>query len=245
MGKTRTFIVRHILEVRFKQKNFSFLDYYGELIDAIHAATKFEKVKVEGAGARVELASEDLSKTYFFSLENFGFQLDAEKDIESFRTNATKILTILSDFSKYEIKDPLRIGTKSTFFCNIPSRSEEGIREIFFNKMFANKQTFEQATGLEISDIAFAYLDAKNSQVQSHIMTGPSNLNEVIEKFFSKPKLYKDFGKESGVFYETDTYSEELGKLDVTSIAAQISSQIGLIEKGFEGYMDLFNEKTR
>ena len=62
MGKTRTFIARHILEVRFKQKNFSFLDYYGELIDAIHAATDFEKVKVEGAGARVELASEDLSK---------------------------------------------------------------------------------------------------------------------------------------------------------------------------------------
>ena len=245
MPKVKTFIAKHVLEVRFKEKNFKFLDFYGELIDALHSATDFEKVKVENAGARIEVASADYSKTYFFSLENFGFQIDAETDIESFKTHVSKLLAFVGNFQKFELKDILRIGTKSSFFCHIPSRPEEGLRQIFFNKLFANKSAFESTTGLEITDIAFTYFDAKSGDVKSNILTGPSNLEEAISRYFQKPKLYSGFNQKAGVFYDIDTYSEYLGKLTSAELNSKIATQIGVIEKSFTGYMDLFNEKTK
>lgn len=245
MGKQKTFTARHILEIRHTKKTFNFLDYYGELVDHLLNTTGFDKIKVEKSGARVEVVSDNLDETYFFSFENFGFQIEAKDDFQSFNDTTIKILKIIEDFPKYRLRDVIRIGTKSTVFCNIPSRSEDGIKQLFFNKLFANKDRFESNTGLKVEDIAFLYLDTKNDGIQSHITTGPSNLEEVIARYLPKVDLYLPFGKKSGVFYEIDAYSENLEDVTLEKIKSQVEKQIALIEKSFTGYMSLFNDKTK
>jgi hypothetical protein len=245
MAKKKTFIARHVLEVRHSKKSFNFLDYHGELVDYLLDATGYEKIKVDKSGARIEVVSKDLKETFFVSFENFGLQLEAIEDFKTFKDQSLKLLKIIDGFAKYHLRKVVRIGTESTIFVNIPSRAEEGIRQIYFNKLFANKANFERKTGLKVTDIAQLYLDTDNDGIKTNITTGPTNFNEVINRFFVKAGLYDTFGGKNGVFYKIDAYSENLKETGLEILSNQIIKQIDLISNSYEGYSSLFNEKTK
>jgi hypothetical protein len=245
MAKVKTYIGRHILEVRLEKRIFNFLDFKGELIDFLLEKTDFPKVSINTDGVRIEIASETLDQKYFVSFQNFGFQIDAQSGFDNFKVSTSNLISMLIKYKKYKTNKIARLGTKSSIFCNIRSRSESEIRQLFFDKLFANKNIFEEKTKLKVDDLGFFFLDNNYNEYKTHLTVGPGNLDEFIQKYIGKIDLYKDFKSKSGIIIDLDVYSENLGKLNYDKIVEKSNSQIDTIEEIFNNFIKFFDEKAK
>src|SRR3989338_5478432 len=104
-------IIKHVLEIRLKLRRFSFLDLKGQLTDEIVSKnTDFTKIKI--LDTRIDVANEELTEFLFFSVENFGMQIDGSLDFGEFKNKIEKLFRIVKNFNKYPIDNLIRIGTK-------------------------------------------------------------------------------------------------------------------------------------
>jgi hypothetical protein len=246
MAKKDTIIIKHILEIRLKKRIFSFLDFRGELVDFLLDKTGFERIKISDNGARIDVVSKDLSEIFFFSLENFGLQIDGAEDFDSFRNQTNKIFNLIQEYGNYSIGDVVRIGTKSSIFCHIPGGSFEGTKQKYIDLMLCGSKKIEEKSELELKDIAFTFMDLQEkngSKGKAHITTGPATKEEVIEKFFGKNEKYLNFSKENGIYYEIDYYQPEEKNLTQEQLRQQVLSNINAVEKKFNGFLSLFKDE--
>src|SRR5688572_18263868 len=96
-------LIRYVLEVRLKNRLFSFSDFRGSMVDHLIEKADFEQIKLSGNGARIDLKNSKKDKFYFVSIENFGLQSEANTDFESFQNQAAELIEKIKSFEKYSI----------------------------------------------------------------------------------------------------------------------------------------------
>lgn len=235
--------MKHILEIKFEEKVFSFLDLKGKMIDYLLEKTQYGKIKISSSGSRIDIVSNDLKEMFFFSIENFGFQIEGAKDFKQFSEKTLQIFNLISEFKNYKYGKPLRIGTKSSIFFHKPGMSLEGIKQKFINQTVRNKDELEKITGSKIIDTGLAFLDLTDDFGKSHLTVGPASKNEVISRFFGLHPLYRDFGKENGVYFELDYFQDNSNKIN-TNLENQVLFNISKIEEKFNNFISyLLGEK--
>lgn len=92
MSKGDQFLARHIVEIRLDDRLFSFVDFKGSLIDFLAREAGIKKIKLQEQ--RIDVATEDLHKSMFFSWENLGFQLEASTDFDSFHKQIDEFFSL-------------------------------------------------------------------------------------------------------------------------------------------------------
>lgn len=239
-------IARHTLEVRLKNKIFSFLDFKGKMIDYLVKGTGYENIRFANNGSRIDLVSEDFSEAFFFSLSNFGFQIEGAEDFEGFKIKVNKIFSLLNDFSEYDFSSVVRVGTRSTILCHKKNKNYEVIKQLYKDLMFKDYAKIEKKMGSKVLDVGFILNDMEKDGGKLHITTGPMTKDESIQKIFGDHEKYSSFQSGHGVFYDIDYYKEEFDE-DITkeNIKKLVMSNIDTLQETFEGFIDyFFNEKT-
>lgn len=240
---TEKIVMRHILEVRLSKRLFSFLDFKGEMIDFF--ADKFEapQMKLYANGVRFDLASDDLAKLYFFSHENFGFQIDASQSFDSFRSFVNTFIEALKTFPKYKwTGEVVRLGTKSSILYHRKGDSFESLKQSYKDMVLKDYQRIAELTKSDIVDTAHIF-DLKVSTGNANVLTGPVTKEKAIHKFYGgQEKLYKDtFDKNNGLMFSIDVANTEPLKLqDLDALKEQINKQINDIETVFNGFKTQF-----
>jgi hypothetical protein len=235
--KDHSIIMRHVLEVRLKNRQFSFLDYKGELADYFIKKTGFGKVRL--TGDRIDVVSDDLNKIYFVSLENFGFQLDGSRSFKEFSENTQKFFEIIEEFKKYDLNNIIRIGTRTSVLYHAKGDSLEGLKQKFKNRMAENSTDLEKAIGQKINDVAYTY-DLENNEHKSHLLLGPVMLQEANNRFLGGKKVYESFEKDQGIYYEIDLYKEISKNIDISEAKRIIEENVSSISSGFENFINYF-----
>ncbi|HUS60288.1 MAG TPA: hypothetical protein VMX76_02820 [Nevskiaceae bacterium] len=236
-------IIKHVLEIRLKKKNFSFLDFRGEMIDYLLSKTGFERIKISNNGARIDVVSSDLSEIFFFSIENFGLQIDGADDFKQFNEKVNQLFSLIEGFGKYKFSDVVRVGTKSSVFCHQKGKSLEAVKQKYTDLMLSGYKKIEKATGASLKDLAFTFMDFEEGLGKTHILTGPVTKDEVITKFFGMHQKYQDFSKKVGIFYDIDYYQEKEKQVELEDLKEQILNNVKTIEEKFDGFLKLFESK--
>lgn len=227
-------IMRHILEVRLKTRMFSFFDFKGEMLDFLVSKLKAENIRVSQEGARIDVASKDLKEDFFFSVENFGFQIEASVSFEDFRQKVDKILDSLSKFEKYKIGTINRIGTKSIILYHRRGDTFETAKNMFRDKLFADFGDFQTKTNTELSDVAY-FFEVKKDGGIANIQTGPVTKDEAIAKYFDGKEFYKNFDRNNGFLFSIDFGKVEEKTIDIETLKAEVKSGISNVESILTG----------
>jgi hypothetical protein len=236
-------VISNILEIRLKERLFSFLDYKGELIDFLIQNYGFEKIKYSNNGTRIDVATGDLREKMFFSLENFGFQYDGSENFEDFKSETIKILKIISDFGKYKFNNLFRIGTKSIIYYYKQGKSFESWKDIYKHKMFKESDFFEKISSSKLVDFGYSFNDVEMDKSKASILTGPVEPAEAIIKFFDNDELYKKKIKNAGFMYIVDCYTDEVEeKINEEKIKDIVFENIKNIEKSFNSFRNFLLE---
>lgn len=232
-------IMRHILEVRLKRRMFSFFDFKGEMLDFLVSKLKAENIRVSNNGTRIDVASKDFKEVFFFSLENFGFQIEASTSFDDFRQKVDKILDCLNEFEKYKIGTINRIGTRSIILYHRRGDTFETAKNIFRDKLFADFGDFQTKTNTELSDVAY-FFDVKKDGGIANIQTGPVTKDEAIAKYFDSQVFYKDFDRNNGFLFSIDFAPIEEKTIDIETLKTEIDSGISNVEAiltGLKAYL--------
>ena len=240
-----TIIMRNILEVRLKEKQFAFLDYRGKFIDFLTENYKGEKIKYLNNGGRIDIATKDLKEVFFFGVENFGFQMEAVKDFGLFKSQIEKIFRIIKEFDEYKFKNIVRIGVKSFIYCHKKGKGFEAVRDNYKNKMFKDCGVYEKISTSKIVDFGYLFNDVEINDSKASVMTGPVKESEAILKFFNDPEDYAD-AKKAGFMYIIDCFvndpKEKSTNEELKSIALK---NVENIEKSFNGFKDFIFEEEK
>lgn len=230
--------MRSILEIRLKERQFLFFDYKGALIDFLTSNYSGSKIKYLNNGARVDVASEDLKEVLFFSIENFGFQLEGCRDFSAIKSEIEKIFKILEDFDKYKFKNIVRIGLKSFIYYHKKGKGFEAMKTFYKERMFKDSEIFEKISTSKIVDFGYSFNDVEINDSKASIMTGPVNEGEAIEKFFNDAEIYED-AKKAGFMYVIDCYNNKLSEgMTKTQIKDIALKNVDNIEQSFNGFKD-------
>lgn len=233
-------IARHTLEIRLKNKIFSFLDFKGKLIDFLVKETGYENIRFASNGSRIDLVSEDFSEAIFFSISNFGFQIEGAEDFEGFKIKVNKIFSLLDKFSEYDFSTVVRIGTRSAILCHKKNKNFDVVGQLYRDLMFKDYEKIEKKTGSKLLDLGFSS-DMEKNDGKMHIMTGPMTKEESIKKIFGDNDRYSNSQVKHGVFYDIDyykdTFSEDVSKENAKKIALE---NINTLAETFEGFIDYF-----
>lgn len=231
-------LMRHILEIRLTNRMFSFVDNKGKMMDSLVKVFGATNFKLRNDGARFDLATDDLMKSFFFSYENFGFQLDATEDFDTFKRQAEDFFRKLNGNTYYTWTDGLlRVGTKSEIFYHKTGESLEKVKEVFNNKFTPYKSELQTDTGSAITDVAY-HFDFTVPTGNANVTLGPTSKEEALQKFFSeKVKLYeKKFDTSNAYTFVIDIANTQ--KLDIdnwNSLEKRVVTQISDIEKLYDG----------
>lgn len=232
--------MRHILEIRFKNKTFSFIDTKGKLIDFLIKEGGFEQVKV--ALGRIDVSTKDLLEFFFFSIENFGFQLEAVDNFDVFKSKIDVLFSFIEKYKEYKINDVIRLGTKSYILCHVRGKNFDELKELFRGKMFQSSDSIEKKTSFKLLDYAFVS-DLANNEGKANILMGPVTKEEVIKKYFNNHEKYNNFDKKNGVYIEIDYYQDEK-QIKNDKLKEQAIGNIDTIKKLYEGILSYLVEKN-
>jgi hypothetical protein len=238
-------IARHTLEVRLKNKIFSFLDFKGKMIDSLVKETGYENIRFENNGSRIDLVSDDFSEAFFFSISNFGFQIEGAENFEVFKVKVNKFFSLLNNFSEYDFSSIIRIGTRSSILCHKKNKNYDVVKQTYKDLMFKDYAKIEKKMGSRVLDLGYILSDMEKDGGKLHITTGPMTKDEAIQKIFGEHEKYSNFKSGHGVFYDIDYYkddfNEDMSKEDIKKLAL---SNIDTLKETFEGFIDyFFNEQ--
>jgi len=236
--------MRCILEIRLKERVFSFLDYRGELIDFLVANSGGKKVRYSNNGSRVDVATDDLKKVIFLGIGNFGIQLETVDKFEDFKDEAKKLLDLIGLFGKYKFKNISRLGVKSVIYCHKKGKGLDSMRSFYRGKMLKGSEVLEKSTGTKVIDFGYTFNDVEIGGSKANITTGPVNGEEAIVRFFEGDENYNIVIKNPGIIYVIDCYRDNMvNNLNSVSIIEEINNNIDYIQKAFEGFRDyIFKE---
>lgn len=241
-------IMRHILEVRFETKSFAFSDIRGHIIDSFIKYSGSNYIKMSPDGTNFEAADKDKEHIYFFSIGNFGFQIECKKDFKSFLEKTNFLLAFIKQSNAYEGKyDYVRIGTKSTILFNKKGLNFHNLKNFFRDKMVGSHDFISGETKSSIVDSS-TILDIDLDNNMSKVTLGPVTMDEAILKFFNNQELsnkYKrEFNRDSGILIEIDVFGKDVSSIeDSESLLSQIKSQVSDIENVLTGFKKLFLEE--
>ncbi len=234
--------MRHIIEVRLKNRLFRFIDIKGDLIEFLIKETKYENVKL--AQNRIDVASKDLSEAIFFSWENFGFQIDAVDDFKSFKEKNHILFSVLKKYGKYNFSKVLRIGTKSSILIHQKGKGIDVIKEKYKELFFKNNKKLEENIGFNLTDVGYFFQDLEKNGNKLNLLSGPVTKTEAINRFFDGKEKYKTYSKENGIYLDIDFYQlEEQEISDLDKLKDKIDKNIDSIEKIFQGFMKYIEDK--
>lgn len=246
MEKGDQLVVRHIMEIRLDNRIFSFIDYKGFLVDFLIKETDGQQIKL--AEQRVDVANKNLSQSVFYSWENFGFQVEAKTDFESFHKFTDQFFAWMLKFGKYKPDTVVRIGTRSMVFYHKKGKSFQGIKDIYKNRMMKDHVELEKKIGSKINDVAYtAELKKNGDGADVRMVLGPMTFAEVMAKHFGLGRdIYSSLGfnaDHSGIFMDIDL--SQNGKFDYSlqQLAEAVHKNIEVMEKHMEGFISYFFTK--
>ncbi|MBU0661466.1 hypothetical protein KKG22_04815 [Patescibacteria group bacterium] len=239
MGKKQKdhFIARHTFEIRFKNRNLTFMDYKGEMGDYIIKKMDWENLKL--TGSRFDIANNNFDKILFFSWENFGLQIEVSNDFEDFKDYINKLFEILDEFKKYKVGDISRIGIKSSIFYHKYGIGVDEVKSIYKNIMLKDSGVIEKKMGGKIVDTGFLAINMQSDAKFVNFTTGPMTKNEVISKIF-KNDLYDSFNHKSGIYFDIDLSQKDLNFDNLDKLKEWALESSSSIEKKFKGFIDYF-----
>ena len=232
--------MRHILEIRFKNKAFSFIDTKGKLIDFLIKEGGFEQVKI--ALGRIDVSTKDLLEFFFFGIENFGFQLEAVDNFDIFKSKIDVLFSFIEKYKEYKINDVIRLGTKSYILCHVKGKNFDELKEIFRGKLFQSSADIEKKTSFKLLDYTFVS-DLTNNDGKANVLMGPVTKEEVIKKYFNNHEKYNNFDKKNGIYIEIDYYQDEK-QIKNDKLKEQAIGNIDAIKKLHEGILSYLVEKN-
>jgi len=240
MKNKYTLLMRHILEIRFKNKTFSFIDTKGKMIDFLIKEGGFEQVKI--ALGRIDVSTKDLLEFFFFSIENFGFQLEAVDNFDVFKSKIDVLFSFIEKYKEYKFNDVIRLGTKSYILCHVKGKNFDELKEIFRGKLFKSADDIEKKTNFKLLDYAFIS-DLTNNEGKVNVLMGPTTKEEVIKKYFNNNEKYNSFDKKNGIYLEIDYYQDNK-QVKNDKLKEQAITNIDTIKKLYEGILSYLVEKN-
>ncbi len=232
--------MKHIVEVRLKTRMFQFFDFKGELIDHVVKETNGKFIKLSPNGSRGDIATEDLSKVFFFSYENFGFQLEAKETFDDFIQTVDELTSLMKSFPRYEVHNVARLGTKSVVLYHNKGDSFSSLVERYKKVVFDRYQDWEKEINSELSDVAYTF-DVKRGQGMANILTGPVTKEEALQRFFGSDDKYKKFDKDNGLLFSIDYAKKDMFFEDITKLESEIKNNINQIKDILEGSIRYFS----
>jgi hypothetical protein len=238
-------IMRHTLEIRLKKRLFGFMDYRGRMIDHMSDRLKTNQIRMRSDGTRFDLADDELKNLYFYSYENFGFQVEASDDFEDFRRFVNKFIADIKTFPDYIWTEGLaRIGTRTSILYHRRYDSIQTVTKAYQELILTNHGKISELTKSEIFDTAHNFEMKINNNTVS-VQTGPVTREEGISKFFdNKLKLYNNkFNKDNALYFSIDVSGNNPDEVDdFEMLQKKIESQISDIETIFTGFKAYFNQ---
>lgn len=234
--------MRHVLEVRFAKRSFSFMDYRGELIDFLAKRLNGENIRFTDNGTRADIAIKDLSKVFFVSYENFGLQIDGSESFEDFSNFSKTLIETLKFFEKYKPNSITRIGTRSSILFHPKGYDFETIKQKYKDIIFTNYKDMETETNTQMIDLGCDF-DLKKNDDDVHITMGPVKKDEAIKKYFKNSEHYEKLIRD-GIFFDID-YAKNFGNkpFSIEEIEKEITDNIKNIDEIFSGFLIYFNIK--
>jgi hypothetical protein len=206
-------IIQATLELRFKTKYFSLFDKKGDIADTISKTKAFEKIKI--SDDRVDIATDNLDKKIFISIENSGTQYEAIGDFDTFASAIdsyyqNEIITEL-----IQDKELLRIGLRAkTYFSNRNMNSLDKINKALQDNMLSNQDIIENAFEGKITDSNYIF-DLNLSNKKAKISIAPITKEQALT-FFENTPLYKNsFRTENAAYIDIDLYNDQTDSLTV------------------------------
>lgn len=247
MSKTGSekIIMQHILEVRLKKRLFSFMDFRGKMVEYITEKLNTNQIILKNNGSRFDVADDKLENLYFFSVENFGFQIELRTSFEDFSNSVKKMIEAIKDFPEYKISGGVvRIGTKSVILYHRKYDNDEKIKESYKNILVNNHDKISELTNSKIIDTAHIF-DLKLDNSKVNVLTGPVTKKEAMEKYFVgkiKGEYDQKFTRDNGMLLAIDASGNNISSInDFNALEKQINTQISDIKIVFESFKSLFN----
>lgn len=220
--------MRQVLEIRFYKKQFSFIDQLGITTDKLTKELGLDKIAINGS--RIDIASDNLDKLYFFTVENMGLQIESSKDFEEFKENI-KVLKNLVEKNLVDIDSVARIGTKTSIITHAKGKSFDATKQLLMNSLLSSLPSFNEALGVKSTDIGYVMQDGTIGDFKIHSQIGQVTFNEAVNRFLGgNTELYASFGKD-GLFLDLDVFDDKVSKeANTTELFNQIIKQIEATE---------------
>jgi hypothetical protein len=233
------FISRHIVEIRFKNRNFAFIDSKGKMLNSMIKSFDWDKVHI--SDSKIQIANEDESKIVFASWENFGFQIESSTSFEELRIFINEFFSNFKLFHDYDFENLSRIGTKSVIFNHRTTKSNESVNQIFKDKFFKNNELLEGTINGKITDSGVYALDLDFDERKANLNIGPMTKDEVIRKIYKNPR-YSKFQYDSGLFLNLDIFSTEFEISSDADLKKYLLENISYLETKLKSILKYFFE---
>ena len=205
-------ISQNIFEVRFKHKNFKFLDKKGALAEEI--AQKFELEKLKLGGERIDLIDTNKLITFFASWENFGMQFEGTKQLNDIFKPMLDFGEIINNAGLYNLIDIGRLGAKSTILTHVSGQNEDSLKLLYRENFLKKLSEFEKGAQMTFRDCAFVF-DMTHTNGKANIQTGQVTKDEALQKYFNGLEVYSNgFTKKAGVLMQIDFYQDTPETID-------------------------------
>ena len=234
-------IARHTLEIRFRNRFFGFSDLKGEMTDFFIKNAGIETVRyARDKSDRVDFLSSDLSEAMFFSMENFGIQIEATEDFEKFREKVKWFFSIISSYGKYNFGDEItRIGTKTAGLFHKNGLSLEGLKEKYKSSLFKQHSTFEKISKSKTTELWFILTNFEKENAGINVGIGPLTMLEAINKFFGNNPNYQEQDIEQGLLLEIDYFQNKEKSKSKEELTTTILKNIDDLEKTFYDFANI------
>lgn len=211
-------VIRSILEIRNNSRNFELIDKKGTLLEKLKKQDdKFNKVSI--SEDRVEVATDTLNQSCFFSSLNNGLILEAYEDLNLFEKEINNFFNYKDVFEFVGEVEVQRIGVRTQLFLHRKGMGNyEKIKQSYIDNFFSKKDELEEQSGTKISDTLFN-LDLDLSEAKAHLSFAPITRQELLQRIFNtRPGLYKDKITDYGKYFEIDVYRENLSLKELEEI---------------------------
>lgn len=222
--------MRLVLEIRFFKKQFSFIDHLGMTTDKLTKELDMEKVSIKNS--RIDLASDNLDKIFFFTVENTGIQIEAANNLDVLQKSIEQLET-LANKKLVDINSVARIGVKASTLTHCKGKGFDATKQLLTNHLFSGLPAFNKSIGIKSNDVGYILQDAEIENYKIHSQIGPVSFEEAASRFFDqKNELYQGFGYDNGLFVDIDVFDDTINyEPQLSELFGQIRDQVETIEK--------------